>query len=83
MALVVAGICVIGVGVILGLLGAILAWKEYQARKTMGGVEGFVKALTEFVKAVADKSPSLGLMSFGVLFVFLGGVIAGVGGLTA
>jgi hypothetical protein len=81
LALAIAGICVIGVGVILSLLGAFLAWKEYQARKRLGGAEGFVNALTEFVKAVADKSPSIFLISFGALFIFLGGVIAGVGGL--
>jgi hypothetical protein len=79
--LIVTGIVVIGVGVLLTLLGAIVAWGEFRQRRRMGVATGFLKALTEFVRVVADKRPSLGLMAFGVLLVFLGGVIAGVSGL--
>ena len=74
------GIVVIGVGVIFMLIGGSLALSEYRKRRKLGGATEFLKALTEFVRAVADKKPSLVFMAFGVLLIFLGGVIAGAGG---
>lgn len=80
--MVVVGSAVILVGLLLILAGLAMAWGEYKQGRSLGGTE-FVQALRDLVVAIAGKRGSLILLTFGTLLVFLGGVIAGVGGLTS
>lgn len=81
MTLVVAGLVVMGVGTILVLVGIGFSWSEYRKDKELGP-SGFVQALADLVKAIAGQPRSIVCFTFGTLLIFLGGVIAGVAGLT-
>jgi hypothetical protein len=77
----IAGISVIVVGLLLILLGMVLAWGEYKQRRTLGATD-FVRAVKDLVVAIAESDrPSLGCFAFGTILVLIGGIIAGVGGL--
>jgi uncharacterized membrane protein len=80
---VVAGLVVLAVGTILVLTGIFFSFAEYQNDKELDGPEGFVKALTGLVKALSGEPRSTVCFTFGTLLIFLGGVIAGVAGLTS
>jgi hypothetical protein len=82
MSLETVGIVVIFVGLLMILVGVIISWQEFRQSRTLG-VTSFVQALKDLVLAVANKGPSLMLLAFGTLLVFLGGVFAGAGGLTS
>jgi hypothetical protein len=74
----ITGIVVIGVGLVLIILGMVLAWGEYKQRKTLGPTD-FVKAVSDLVIAIADSGrPSLGCFAFGTILVLIGGIISGV-----
>lgn len=73
------GISVIAVGLVLVLIGAGMALRE---GGILGEASDFVDSLTNLVHEIADKRPSLALFTFGTLLVFLGGIIAGVAGLS-
>lgn len=78
----IAGIAVMVVGLLLILEGGVLAWGEYKRRKTYGGAAEFVNAVKDLVVAIAESGrPSLGCFAFGTILVFIGGIVAGVGGL--
>ncbi len=83
MLMVYVGVTVIAVGIILILVGVAIAWGESKRLLGVKELTGFVNALTELVKAIADKRLSLSLFVFGTLLIVIGGVIAGVGGLSA
>jgi uncharacterized membrane protein len=77
----IAGISVIAVGLLLILLGMVLAWGEYKQRRTLGATD-FVREVKDLVVAIAESDrPSLGCFAFGTILVLIGGIIAGVGGL--
>lgn len=74
------GVVVIAVGLILMLVGVAIAWQEWQdSRRRLGPTE-FVNSLAALLKALAGQPTSTALFAFGTLLVFLGGIIAGVGG---
>ena len=79
----IAGLAVIGVGLLFMLVGLFAAWGEARKRGELGGASGFVEALAKLVEALSGQRTSLVLFTFGTLLVFLGGVILGVGALTA
>jgi hypothetical protein len=74
------GVVVIAVGLILMLVGVAITWKDYRAAKDLGPAK-FLEKLSEFAVIMAKSPPNIVLFSFGTLLVFLGGIIAGVGGL--
>jgi hypothetical protein len=77
----VAGIVVIGVGILLILSGLFFAWDEYKQRKTLGSAD-FVRAVRDLVVAIAESGkPSLACFSFGTVLIVIGGIISGVSGL--
>lgn len=82
MPLVIAGLVIIGTGILLVLIGTLMAWQEFKAARTLG-VTSFVEKLAELLRALAGQPTSTVLFTFGVLLIFLGGAIAGAGGLTA
>jgi TRAP-type C4-dicarboxylate transport system permease large subunit len=66
-------------GVALIILGMVLAWGEYQRRKTLGDATEFVKAMKDLVVALAESDrPSLACWAFGTILVVIGGVMSGV-----
>jgi hypothetical protein len=73
---------VIIVGLVLELAGVAMVWREYSdSRRKLGGAAGFVDSLTKLLAELARHPRSTVLFTFGTLLVFLGGLIAGVGGL--
>lgn len=77
------GLAVIAVGLIFMLVGLFVALQEYKRRGLLGnGTAKFIDSLAKLVQVLADKPLSLKLFAFGTLLVFIGGTIAGVGGLT-
>jgi hypothetical protein len=80
---VVAGLVILGLGAILVLVGVFFSFAEYQKDKELNGPEGFVNALAGLIKALSGEPRSTVCFTFGTLLIFLGGVIAGVAGLTA
>lgn len=82
-AVVIAGLVVIGVGLLLVLAGLGMIWAEFRNAQNLGGTSDLVGKLADLIRALAGQPRSTVLFSFGFLLIFLGGVIAGVGGLTA
>jgi hypothetical protein len=83
-AVTVAGLATISVGLLLVVMGMCFAWREFKERRTLNGdAADFVKSLSELVKALSGQPRSLLCFTFGSLLIFLGGVIAGVSGLTS
>jgi hypothetical protein len=78
----VVGSVVIGVGLLMILVGVVMAWREYRINRQLGPTD-FVNALKDLVIALANTRPSLALFAFGTLLVFLGGIMAGVAGFTS
>lgn len=76
------GASVIIVGLILMLAGVVMVWREWRRARTLSEAAEFVNALTDLLKALGGKPTSTVLFTFGTLLVFLGGLIAGVGGLS-
>src|SRR5438045_2667668 len=75
-----AGMAVIVVGLILILAGMSMVWRAEKGRQTRGPAE-FVDALTHLVEALSKHPIGIRLVVFGVLLVFLGGVISTAGAL--
>lgn len=79
---IVVGLVVMAAGVLMVLVGIVMAWEEFQSTKTLGAA-GFLEQLANLLKALAGQPKSVVLFTFGTVLIFLGGVIAGVSGLTA
>lgn len=78
------GVAVIAVGLIFMLFGLFVGWREAKKKGKLGKlnlVSDFVNSLKGLIRALADESFSTVLFTFGILLIFLGGVIAGAGGL--
>jgi len=75
------GVAVIIVGLVLMLLGAVIAWRESREGGWLGPASDFVDSLARLLHALGDKRQSTILFTFGTILVFLGSLIAGAGGL--
>ena len=82
MILLYTGVVVIGVGLLFMIFGLFVGWNEAKDSGKLSPVSDFVDSLSQLINAIADKKFSTILFSLGILLIFLGGVIAGVGGLT-
>ncbi|MBO3752519.1 hypothetical protein J5X84_41230 [Streptosporangiaceae bacterium NEAU-GS5] len=80
--LVIAGLVIMGVGTLLVFVGVVFSWAEYRGAKTLGASD-FVKAIADLVRAIAGQPRSVICFAFGTVLIFLGGIVAGVGGLSA
>jgi len=80
---IVAGLVILGVGTALMIAGIFFSFAEYQKDKELSGPTDFVNALAGLIKALSGQPRSTVCFTFGTLLIFLGGVIAGVAGLTA
>ncbi len=79
----VAGLAVMGLGAILVLLGAAVAWKEAKQANRLGATSDFVTALSSLVTALGEARTSVVFFAFGTLLIFLGGLFVGVADLIA
>jgi hypothetical protein len=79
----VAGLVIIGVGLLLVLLGSVAAWKEAKQAGLLGEPSDFVSALASLVTALGKARTSVVYFAFGTLLIFLGGVFLGVSELVA
>jgi hypothetical protein len=71
----IAGLAVIGVGLLLILVGLVAGWKEAKKRGTLGQAGDFAKGLAEIVKALGGQPTSVVFFTFGTLLVFIGSLI--------
>lgn len=76
------GVVVIAVGLIFMLVGLVAGWREAKRKGLLSPVSSFVDALTKLLIAAAGQPLSTVLFTFGILLIFLGGIIAGVSGLS-
>ncbi|HZN73982.1 MAG TPA: hypothetical protein VFC00_20125 [Micromonosporaceae bacterium] len=82
------GLIVTGIGLLMIVVGLVMAWGEYRARRSTLGPSDVVNALAGLIRelrlllnSLGDKPPSLVLFTFGFLLVVVGAIIAGLGGL--
>jgi uncharacterized membrane protein len=86
-AMAVAGLVVIGVGLLLILIGTYMTlvdWKrklEGKPQAERNALSGALKGLAKLVTALKDYPPGQKLIVWGIVLLFVGGVIGGVSGL--
>lgn len=81
----IAGLAVVGVGLLLILLGAVAAWKEARRAGLMSQASDLIDSLTGLVKALGapNMRTSMIYFAFGTLLVIIGGVFLGISDLVA
>jgi hypothetical protein len=79
---IVAGLVILGIGAVLIIFGIFFSLAEYKKEKELGDAASFVDSLAGLVKAISGQPRSVVFFTFGTLLIFLGGIIAGVSGLT-
>jgi hypothetical protein len=68
----IAGLAIIGVGLLLILVGMVAGWREAKMAGTLGQASDFAKALAEVVRALGGQPTSVVFFTFGTLLVFIG-----------
>jgi hypothetical protein len=66
---IVAGLVVLGIGVLLVLVGIFFSHAEYKREKELGPTQ-FIEALSGLVKALAGQPRSIVCFTFGTLLIF-------------
>lgn len=74
------GVIVIAVGLVFMLFGLYVGWRENKGLLGVGS--DFMDSLRQLLPVLEGQPFSTVLFTFGILLIFLGGIIAGVGGLT-